>query len=113
MAHGQHMFEPGHLAYGREIIHRIVFHRRYGQRQGRHHVAVGHQQHGSVLGRRQEGLRRDLPAGAGAIFHHHGKLQGLAQFVGIDAGHGIRRAARRIADHDPDGPFERLGGVGS
>ncbi|KAG1186208.1 hypothetical protein G6F35_014701 [Rhizopus arrhizus] len=76
-------------------------------------VVAGRGQHQGVAVRRGAGhLRRAYGAArAGAVFHHDGGVQGLAQFVTDGAGDGVLDGARAVRNDDADDALFGMGGT--
>jgi len=97
-----HVGVDGHQAHGCKVPGRIEAGVLQRQRDHRHRVAVGDEQGIAVRARGLERLGRDLATGAGLVLDHHVAPQLLLQAMGQVARDGIRAAAGREADQQPD-----------
>ena len=105
---GERIHERGKTAHRHKVVHRVVTRVLHHLGQDGDGVVVRQEQRVPVGRCGLEGLRRNLPACAGAVFHHHGHVQFVLELFGQQAGNGITAAAGRKA-HQNAHRFGRLG----
>ena len=107
LARDEHHHRVGHRVHEAEVLG-LQLHRGVGQRRQDHLVGRALEDVVAVGRRRQHLLRGHRAADAAEVLHQHLLAQLLAERDVEDARDGVRRAARRVGDHQVD----RLGRVG-